>query len=66
MKTRIFKTRNFQRWMQKTDLPDELLLNAVAEMERGLCDVDLGGGVFKKRIALPNRGKSGSVRTLCH
>ena len=64
MKTRIFKTRNFQRWMQKTDLLDELLLNAVAEMERGLCDADLGGGVFKKRIALPNRGKSGSVRTL--
>lgn len=27
-------------------------------------DADLGGGVFKKRIALPNRGKSGSVRTL--
>lgn len=33
-------------------------------MERGLIDADLGGGVFKKRVALPNRGKSGSVRTL--
>ena len=39
-------------------------MNAVDEMERGLIDADLGGGVFKKRIALPNRGKSGSVRTL--
>ncbi|MCF7970482.1 MAG: type II toxin-antitoxin system RelE/ParE family toxin [Methylococcaceae bacterium] len=39
-------------------------MNAVAEMERGLIDADLGGGVIKKRIALPNRGKSGSVRTL--
>jgi len=64
MNSRIFKTRVFDRWMQKTDLSDELLLNAVAEMERGLIDADLGGGVLKKRIALPNRGKSGSVRTL--
>ena len=30
----------------------------------GLVDADLGGGVYKKRIALPGRGKSGSVRTL--
>jgi len=27
-------------------------------------DADLGGGVFKKRVALPGRGKRGSVRTL--
>lgn len=33
-------------------------------MERGLIDADLGGGVFKKRVALPGRGKSGSARTL--
>jgi hypothetical protein len=61
---KIFKTRVFERWMQKVELSDALLLNAVDEMERGLIDADLGGGVFKKRIALPNRGKSGSVRTL--
>ena len=61
---RIFKTRVFERWMQKVELSDALLLNAVDEMERGLIDADLGGGVFKKRVALPNRGKSGSVRTL--
>lgn len=64
MKPRIFKTRVFERWMQKIELSDALLLNAVDEMERGLIDADLGGGVYKKRIALPNRGKSGSVRTL--
>lgn len=64
MTPRIFKTRVFERWMQKIDLSDDLLVIAVHEMERGLIDADLGGGVFKKRIALPNRGKSGSVRTL--
>ncbi len=64
MNSRIFKTRFFARQMQKIGLSDELLLNAVDEMERGLIDADLGGGVVKKRIALPNRGKSGSTRTL--
>ena len=33
-------------------------------MRRGLVDADLGGCVFKKRVALPGKGKSGSVRTL--
>lgn len=61
---RILKTRLFCRWMRKTDLDDRLLRKAIEEMERGLVDVDLGGGVYKKRIASPGRGKSGSTRTL--
>lgn len=61
---RAFKTRSFDRWMRKTDLTDALLCAAVAEMEKGLVDANLGGGVVKKRIAVPGRGKSGGVRTL--
>lgn len=61
---RVFKTRHFDRWMRKTDLRDPALCRAVTEMERGLIDADLGGGVVKKRVALPGRGKSGSLRTL--
>jgi len=61
---RIFKTRYFCRWMRKTKLADQALCLAVAEMEKGLIDADLGGGVVKKRIALPGRGRSGSTRTL--
>lgn len=60
----IYKTRHFNRWAHKSSLPDDLLCRAVAEMMIGLIDADLGGGVFKKRIALPGRGKSGSARTL--
>jgi hypothetical protein len=33
-------------------------------MSNGLIDADLGGGVVKKRIALPGQGKRGSTRTL--
>ena len=43
---------------------DEALCTAVREMEQGLIDADLGGGLFKKRVALPGRGKSGGARTL--
>jgi len=52
---RIFKTRYFNRWSRKTELTDESLGKAVSEMERGLVDADLGGGVVKKRVALPGR-----------
>ena len=33
-------------------------------MERGLIDADLGGHVFKKRIAMAGRGKSSGARTI--
>jgi hypothetical protein len=60
----ILKTRNFARWARKTGLADSLLDKAVLEIGRGLLEADLGGGILKKRIALPGRGKRGSVRTL--
>jgi hypothetical protein len=47
--------------MKGTELTDQILCQAVAEMEKGLIDADLGGGVVKKRVALPGRGKSGSI-----
>jgi len=45
-------------------LDDSLLKMAVLEIQRGLLEADLGGGIVKKRIALPGRGKHGSTRTL--
>ena len=61
---RILKTRTFNRWLRKTLLTDAALLKAIDEMEQGLVDADLGGNLYKKRVALPGRGKSGSTRTL--
>ena len=61
---RAYKTKTFDRWTGKAGLTDAALLDAVAQMERGLIDADLGGNLFKKRIALPGRGKSGSARTI--
>jgi len=60
----IYKTRNFTRWARKIGLNDSLLETAVLEIQKGLLEADLGGGIVKKRIALPGRGKRGSTRTL--
>ena len=61
---RVFKVRWFVRWARKAGLTDAALWEAVWEMERGLIDADLGGGVVKKRVAMQGRGKSGGARTL--
>lgn len=61
---RVFKTKAFASQTKKPGLTDAALCQAVAEMQAGLIDADLGGGVVKKRVALPGRGKSGSARTL--
>ena len=61
---RVFKTRQFARWMRQTELTDAALCMSVHEMMAGLVDADLGGHVLKKRVAVPGRGKRGGVRSL--
>ena len=63
-KKRVFKTKHFAKFASKAGLTDAALCDAVIEMEQGLIDADLGGGVVKKRVALPGKGKSGSSRTI--
>ncbi len=60
---RVFKTKTFDRWARKL-LSDELLCAVALEIEQGRYEADLGGGVCKKRVAVPGQGKSGSIRTL--
>ena len=60
---RVFKTKTFDRWAKKL-LGDDLLCEAALDIEQGRFEADLGGGVCKKRIAVPGQGKSGSTRTL--
>jgi hypothetical protein len=61
---RSFKTRIFSRWADKTGLSDAALVDALEEMSRGLIDADLGGHIFKKRVALQGKGKSDGARVL--
>ena len=62
---RIYKTKFFKKWQLKSsDLNDESLINAVSEMNNGLFDANLGGNLYKKRVARKGLGKRSSYRTI--
>jgi hypothetical protein len=52
------------RFARKEDINDNELFSIVDQLEAGQPDADLGGGVFKMRIARPGEGKSGSYRII--
>ena len=60
----IYKTKTFVRWARKNNVADSCFVNAVLEMESGLIDANLGGGVYKKRIPLTGKGKRGGTRSI--
>lgn len=60
---RVFKLKTFSRWSKKL-VTDEALCAAAREIEQGIFEADLGGGICKKRVAIAGKGKSGSTRTL--
>ncbi|GGO67741.1 type II toxin-antitoxin system RelE/ParE family toxin [Bowmanella pacifica] len=60
----IYKTKEFMSLTKKESLSDDALIDACKEMADGLYDADLGGNVYKKRIATGSRGKSAGYRTI--
>ena len=50
--------------MKREVLTDRDLRDALAEMQNGLVEARLGGGLVEKRIARAGQGKSGSYRLL--
>ena len=61
---RVFKNSVFNRWADKEKIQDSQLISAIGEIQSGLIDADLGGGMYKKRIAVQGQGKSSGYRTL--
>ena len=61
---RIFKNTRFARFADKEGITDGELKEAVNQLEAGLADADLGGRVYKVRIARPGEGKAGSYRVI--
>ena len=53
----IFKNRWFSRWAQDESVTDAALCKAAAEIIAGQIDADLGGYLFKKRLARAGGGK---------
>ena len=60
----VYLSKAFTRMARRGGLIDVHICQAVAEMNTGLIDANLGAGLFKKRIAMPGQGKRGSWRAL--
>lgn len=52
----VFKSRPFQKWANKMRISDFEIIKAVNEIEAGLVDACIGGNLYKKRVALMNKG----------
>ena len=50
--------------MRKLHCSDAMMAAACAEIAAGLTDADLGSNLYKKRIPIEGRGKSGGLRTI--
>jgi hypothetical protein len=61
---RVFKTKWFGRFARREDIRDRKLAEAVREIEEGLHDGDLGGGLVKKRLARAGEGKRSGYRAI--
>lgn len=59
-KPRVFATKPFMRFARRFGVTDSELSRAV----KGAFDADLGGGVFKFRLAKPGEGDSGGARAI--
>ena len=56
--------RAFRRWAIRVAVSRAELQDAAARLERGLIDANLGGNLYKQRIALPGPGRSGGARAI--
>jgi hypothetical protein len=61
---RIFRNRWFTRFASKNGISDEELKALVKILEAGGAEADLGGDVYKQRLARTGEGKSGGYRSI--
>jgi hypothetical protein len=61
---RVFKNKWFARWARTENVPDSALLRAAPEAVAGQVEADLGGGLFKKRLAREGSGTRRGYRVL--
>lgn len=60
----VYVTKEFGRFARKAGLANAKLLQAAQDVAAGHYDANLGGGVFKQRVAREGGGKSGGFRTI--
>ena len=61
---RVFKSTWFSRFADKEGITDAELKETINLLENEQADANLGGGVFKVRLARAGEGKSGAYRVI--
>jgi len=61
---RIFKNKAFNGWAKDINMSDAAIYIAAEEIAAGNYEASLGQKIYKKRVAVGNKGKSGSARTI--
>ncbi len=61
---KVYTNTWFARFAGAQAITGTALHDAVADMDAGRFDADLGGGVYKQRVARPGEGKSGGYRVI--
>ncbi|HEY1904065.1 MAG TPA: type II toxin-antitoxin system RelE/ParE family toxin [Terracidiphilus sp.] len=60
----VFLAKWMARFARREKISHASLCEAIARVERGLIDADLGGGLIKQRVARAGKGRSGGYRTI--
>ena len=63
---RIFKYPRFNRFAKKEGITDAELWEVANQLAAGQFDVNLGGDVYKERLARSGEGKSGGHRIIVY
>lgn len=64
MLVKAYMTKAFARFARRERIPGRSIVGAAMRIEEGSIDADLGGGLFKQRVARPGAGRSGGWRTI--
>jgi hypothetical protein len=60
-------TKHFSKWASKQNIPESDLSTSLAELKEGSYEANLGGHLYKKRIAFDGKGKrSGGRVIICY
>ena len=60
----IYQVKAFTRFARQHRISRQALAVAATDVRDGRFDADLGGGLYKQRVARQGSGKSGGFRTL--
>ena len=60
----VYMLPEFEKWAEKEQVTNDVLINTAFEVVNGLYDGDLGANCYKKRLAIRGKGKRSGARVI--